>query len=279
MVAVPTQPSLVQRIAPHEEALTFLARRQFLMEAFTDDLDRVTRLRPFHNRNESIWTMMLDSREMLVIHLASWFKGALENGGLIGQLQINHVADLPRAPPHEDPNPNRPEWLERDEQEDRKRWHSDSFNRLFPKAGSHPNGPDFDDLRQRVRDQAQPLKDDRNWNRAHPFETVSGATKMLNVVELRSHLTYAEELMNDIRTVGGHGKFHYEEANVPSAATVAPDLVDAMLIGNPERLLRLRGSFRRDEFYNRLHADHDAKPPENDDLFNDVFLPLRSGSG
>jgi hypothetical protein len=277
MTSVPTTPSLIQLIDPYERNLMGLARRLFLMEAFQTDLDRVTRLKTFRFRNELIWLLMLDTRDMLVMHLASWFDGALGRGGLIRQLQVHYVSDLPPLPrpmaPNPTPNPDEPEWAERHDQEERTRWHSESFNRLFPNAKSHPNGADFDGLRQSFKAHAQPLKDDRNWNRAHPYEKVSGTATMSKLPELRSHLTYAEQFMNDIREVGGHGKMAYHEMNWTSASYVAPDLVDAMLIGDPERLRRLRGTSSRDELYDRLHAEHEARDAKKDDFFNDVHMP------
>lgn len=94
---------------------------------------------------------------------------------------------------------------------------------------------------------------------------------MLNVAELRAYIDYAEKFMNDLRMVGWHGTFAYHEMNTPSATDVAPDLVDAMLIGDPERLLTARGPATREEFYNQLHAARDVRPANDDDYFNDFW--------
>lgn len=41
--------------------------------------------------------MLLDSRDMLVIHLASWTKHLVEAGGLFAELKTNHLPDLPAS--------------------------------------------------------------------------------------------------------------------------------------------------------------------------------------
>ena len=62
----------VALIEPYEWNLLVLAHRQVLIEAFTGDLDRVTRGKLFRFRNHSLWLMLLDTREVLVIHLTNW---------------------------------------------------------------------------------------------------------------------------------------------------------------------------------------------------------------
>ena len=73
----------------HHYQLIDVARRQFVMEAFTKEVDRVTRGREFRIANGPIWMMLLDSRDVMVVHLASWAKGIYQPGGLIGQLRAD----------------------------------------------------------------------------------------------------------------------------------------------------------------------------------------------
>ncbi len=270
----------VTLIEPYEWNLLKLAGRQFLIEAFTSDLDRITRTKLFRFRNRSIWLMLLDTRDMLVIHLASWVRTIVDPDGLIAQLQQRHAGDLSRKlAPEGLIVVGEPEWATRSRQDLREREHLASFDRLFPNAGANPAPADFEALRQTFRNYMKPVKDDRNWNRAHPFEKVIGTTKMLSVAKLRGHIDYAERFMNDLRLVGWHGTFGYREMNSPNAADVAPDLVDAMLIGDPERLLKARGTSTREAFYNRLHAEHNARaeagpdggPAKGEDYFNDFW--------
>src|SRR4051794_36492533 len=86
-------------LSTYDWRLLSLARRMFVMEAFKTDLDRVSRNKQFRIRNDVTWLMLLDSRDMLVVQLASWAKGVYEPGGLIGSIQADHVRDLPRRRP------------------------------------------------------------------------------------------------------------------------------------------------------------------------------------
>ncbi len=272
MTATPGTSPFLGLIEPYEWNLLALARRQFLIEAFTGDLDRITRGKLFRFRNQSVWLMLLDTRDMLVIQLASWATGVVDQGGLIDHLQQHHAADLPRMlPPQAPRRADEPDWVTDRTRARREREHAECFDRLFPKAGSYPAETDFDGLRQGIKSHIKPLKDDRNWNRAHPFEKVRGTAKMMNVAELRGYIDYAERFMNDLRMLGWHGTFGYREMNTPGAESFAPDLVDAMLIGDPERLLKARGPSTREEFYDRLHTAHDVRPAKDDDYFNDFW--------
>lgn len=268
---MPSVPNLNDLLASYEAGLLGLAGRQYLVEAFTSDLDRVTRQKPFRFRNQLVWLLLLDTRDVLVIHLASWVRSLGEPGGLLSRLEADHISDFPRAlPPEQSGRSDTPEWVEDSIRRRRESEHATSFDRLFPTSGAHPDAAAVALLGQTIRAQFKPVKDDRNWNRAHPFENVRGTAKMLNVPELRSQISWAEQLTNDIRLVGLRGTMAYNEMNIPSAKYVAPDLVDAMLIGDPERVLRLRGTSTRDQLYERLHAEHEARNGEKDDYFNDV---------
>ena len=173
MTATPATSPFLGLIEPYEWNLLALARRQFLIEAFTGDLDRITRGKLFRFRNHSVWLMLLDTRDMLVIQLASLAKGVMDPGGLVNQLQQHHAADLPRTLPPAGPSRiDEPEWVTKSVRGRREREHAECFDRLFPAAVACPTGSDFEDLRQAIRGHIKPLKDDRNWNRAHPFEQV-----------------------------------------------------------------------------------------------------------
>ncbi len=75
--------SLDDRLWKVEHGLMQVARRQYALEAFLKELDRATRLKPFRIWNDVLWMMVLDSRDMLVIHPASWTKGVCQKGGLV----------------------------------------------------------------------------------------------------------------------------------------------------------------------------------------------------
>jgi hypothetical protein len=263
-------PDLDALLDPFERSLMEIARRQYVMEAFTTDLDRVTRGNPFRIRNGIMWMLLLDTRDMLVVHLASWAKGVLQEVGLFGNLQADHSGSLPRALPNRDGG-DEPEWVRRHNKERREGEHAAAFTRLFPNAGAHPDGAAFDELRKAFRLRMKPLFDDRNWNRAHVFEKVSGTTAMLNFSDLRGLLSYAEQFLGDIAMVGCHSMTDRPELNVPSAEDVAPELVDVLLLGDSERAARLRGQLAREDFYAQLHARFEAATPRaGDHFFNDT---------
>src|SRR5438477_6122025 len=93
------KPDLDALLSTYDWRLLSLARRQFVMEAFIAELDRASRKKEFRIRNDVTWLMLLDSRDMLVMQLASWAKGVYESGGLLGVIQADHVRALPRRRP------------------------------------------------------------------------------------------------------------------------------------------------------------------------------------
>jgi hypothetical protein len=83
--------------------------------------------------------LMLDTRDMLVVHLASWAKGVLqEDVGLLSKLQADHLGSLPRALPKRDRKSDEPEWAWQHDSVRRDREHAEAFTRLFPNAGGSP---------------------------------------------------------------------------------------------------------------------------------------------
>jgi hypothetical protein len=273
MNADPVNPDLEELLKPFEWGLMEVARRQFVMEAFTAELDRVSRGMPFRIRNGVTWMLLLDTRDMLVVHLASWAKGIYKPGGLIGKLEADHRRSLPRALPAKDRSDDKPEWARGRDKERRDREHAEAFARLFPKAapGPYPDGAAFTDLRDAFYGRMKPLVDDRDWNRAHAFEKTTGTIAMLNITELRDLIAYAEQFLGDIAMVGCHYSMDRPEMNVPSAEDVAPELVDLLLFGDSDRAARLRGTLNRAEFYAQLHARPDgAEPQGGDRFFNDT---------
>src|SRR5690606_20079543 len=157
----------------------------------------------------------------------------------------------------------------------RKQEHAESYVRLFPSdPAPNPHAADVQDLRNRFAQRAKPVLDDRNDNRAHPYETSSKArAMMLSLERLREFFTYAEQLLNDIRHVAFHSGTSHSDMNYASTDEVAKDLVDTLLLGPRRRILVVRGATPRNEYYDELHAAHDASTgdggPKN---FND-FVP------
>jgi hypothetical protein len=260
--------SLEERLWKAEHDLMQVARRQYALEAFVKELDRATRFKPFRIWNDIVWMMVLDSRDMLVIHMASWVTGVCEKGGLIGQIRAHHVRELPAA--------RRP--TERTENNGHLReildlGHQVAFARLFPGAtGAHATAADLEGLKASLRQAADPLVKDRDENRAHVFEQGgSGSAKMLDLTELRNTLAFIEQLLNDLRLVSCSSTMSHHDMNDADSTTVAEEMVESLLVGNSYRRAVVMEGHDREAFYQACHERHDALPAERQILFNDNY--------
>lgn len=258
--------TLEDRFWKVEQDLMQVARRLYALEAFVKELDGVTQGKPFRIWNDILWMMLLDTRDMLVIHLASWMKGIYESRGLLSQLKANHVLELPTR--------RRP--TERSDRDEHlagllNEAHQAAFSRLFPKAsGDHASHKDLDDLTARVRNGAAPIVSDRHWNRAHVFDPRRpGSARMLDLTELRNAVTVAEQLINDLRLVGCASTMGHHDMNDASSRMVAEEFVDSILIGHSYRKeVAMEGRDRR-TFYDALHERHDGISAGSQTMFND----------
>jgi len=232
------------------------------------ELERVTRTKPFRIWNDILWMMVLDARDMLVIHLASWTKGICGRSGLLSQVKAHHLAELPigrRATERTDRDAHLRGLLDDA--------HQAAFGRLFPQSTSRQaSGTDLDGLVVRMRNAAAPLSNYRNQNRAHVFEPgPSGAARMLDLTELRSTLTMAEQLLNDLRLVGCGTMMSHHDMNDADSATTAEEFVDSILVGHSYRKEIVMEGRDRQQFYEALHARHDALSAARQVMFNDNY--------
>jgi hypothetical protein len=258
-----TVPKIEPLISAEEMKLTLLTRRLFALEAFLNELERVTRKKTFQIWNSIVWRMVLDSRDAFVIHLASWARGMYEKGGFLRQIQAHCLRDLRR---NWKPGSNtlQDKWFH----EYLAAGHEKSFARLFPDVSKpFPRPDDIEKLRNKFVSTFEEVTADRDGNRAHPFER-GEPRKMLNLVELRAAVTQAERFLADVRLVTCCSSFSFHDMNETSAESAAEELVDAILV---DHLSRRRGEplpSKRDEYYDELHRVHDeAGHPEH---FNDV---------
>lgn len=81
-------------LAVEEHALLTIKRRYYFLCAFETQLRRESRDKAFLIANDLVWLTLLDSRDMLVIHLASWAKGSYAKGGFLGRVQADHLREL-----------------------------------------------------------------------------------------------------------------------------------------------------------------------------------------
>lgn len=247
-------PSLQERIEAEENLLLSMTRRQYILEAFVRELDRVTRMKETTWWNGSLWLVMLDFRDQNVTHFGSWAKSMYSPGGL-----LSHVNGIPlKRRKHDRAREKRdPHYAGLLEQ-----GHQQALQRLFPGAtGEHPKSSDVQALRDRFQDRMRDVVADRNANRAHPYERDAqehGKARMLNFAEMRDLIDYATDLLNDLRLLNHGSTLHYADmCDTPSDA-FAEDLVDSLVLGASFRVEVVRAGKDRDQFYADLHARHDA---------------------
>jgi len=267
--------SLVARLREVEHDLMQVARRQYALEAFVKELDGATRLKRFRIWNDVLWMTVLDSRDMLVIHLASWVKGVCGRRGLTRQLKAQHLQELPaviRATERAEEDAYFAGLLDHE--------HAAAFKRLFPGAmETHATSADLDALTKRLKRTADPLLKDRNDNRAHAFENRAhafepggqGSAKMLDLTELRDSLTHFEQFLNDLHLVSHCSTVTHHDMNDANCKVVAEEMVESILIGSSSRREILMDGRDRETFYKALHDLHDALPSGSQVLFNDNY--------
>ena len=259
-----------------EHQLQDITRRQFILEAFESDLETVTRGEPFRIRNEALWLMLSDTRNSLVLQLASWARAVYNTGGLIDRIKAGHAHDLPwKRPPG--PLDEDPVW-----RAGRDREHMDAFTRLFPGvSAAHPNDVQFDQLRDAFVSRMKPIVDEAS-GRITPFDhnPRAHALKSLGLPVLREAISYAERFLNDFSVVGCQTERDYREMNTPAAADVVPDMVDALVLGQPSRMEHLRGGLDRVALYDELHHRNSADTGGRSRFFNDtLFTSAIAASG
>ncbi len=252
-------------LARYDRDLLEVKRRHFVLTAFQEELERVSMSKKFWIWNDVAWLAVLDMRDVLVIHVSSWTEGVFQKGGLFGQIRAGHLNAFPAKRNWADDREAADGELRRIHDEN----HANAYRRLFPAStGARPNGPDVDALRERFIKMTQRVRDDRNRNRAHPYERMKQAkADMLDFQELGALFDEVERMLNDLRLLSIHSMMEYTEVNATDSDSVARDLVDMVLCGTSVQIEMAGGERRRDEFYEEMHAAHEAEPTP--DLFND----------
>lgn len=264
-----------------EANIDAIRRRGSLLQAFVSELDEATRGKEFRIWNESAWLILLDSRDQLIISLASWCKAQWSKGGLFGQLRAGHLSELKRA---------LPKAVEAAAGEKDAR--HQAFRRLFPDASrasrATPRPEDLELLKDsfRKRVHGSGLMDDRDDNRAHPFERgkASGSVAMLDLDQVQAVVLHIEELLNDLSLLSRRSTRSI--GPLPGFTGAARDLVDLVLGGSIGRMWMVWGIENaerpgaddirwwwqfRDAYYRRIHDAYDMGAPDAGfPLFNDV---------
>lgn len=242
----------------HEKVL-LLRRRQFSLEAFIEELNRVSRLETFDIHNDLRWLHVLDMRDKNVIDFASWAKGAYSKGGMFGALCAHHLAAFPAKRAWGQDG-------ERDEARDAA--YTAKRKRLFGEGvGAALKPADVNVLHTAFSTLFEPLVKDRHENRAHIYERGgTGLATMLDVSETAALYDYAQTVLADLALVGLGAGIGVTNLSNASVTDDAKDLIDDILLPRHARQKIEPADVDRDGFYAKLHEiPHDAggKPAFN----------------
>jgi hypothetical protein len=227
-----------------EDHLMKLTRRLYALEALRAELTTATRGKDFRVWNSVVWTMVVDMRDMHVIHLTSWARVLTGRKGLFRALQRFPIKLLRAMSPG-------------------------SFGKLFPQAqGDAPSEGDFDQLVSKLLVLIEPLTVDRNSNRAHSFEVPPGSARALNLDDLRALTIELQETFNSLRRLAFGSELGYSDLNSTPVKAVAKELVETILVGPDPRRSAVRGTKPLRTFYGELHERHDKRTGSKR-LFND----------
>jgi len=274
-------------------SLLDIKRRLHALRPFVSELERVTRGKRFRIRNDIVWHQILDSRDKLIIDLCSLSvemrhgikpkdskaresHGFLGKKGLFRQIRDNYTASFSRTYAR---HPDDDDWEAANSIESKARL----FVQLFPGcAGDSPTGSDIEDLCERFRLQAVPLRNDRNKNRAHILEGELGQARMLSMDDVAELFTYCEELLDGLSVLSSRSTLCGGNMNHADCDETAADQVDMVLLGNIGDVRRLTDGRSRDELYPRLHEIDDQEATDDSEReplhFNDrQFSPLFDG--
>ena len=257
-------------LEPYERTLLHTKTRLYVMLAYQAELDRVSRGKPFRIWNDIAWRSMIDVRDSLVIHLSSWTEGVYQQGGLFGKIKAGLMSELAQ----------KRKWGQEGTSEDRDRIddksHAKVYQRLFPaNPTGKPGTADIDALKDQFVAATQPMRDDRNTNRAHPYERIKQAkADMLDFQKQAGMFEICERLLNDLRLVSAGETFEYHDVSATSSDQYVADVVDMVLCGTSLQIEMARSvrNLDRESFYARLHEVHGGAPPTTK-LFNDDLYP------
>src|SRR5690242_2280007 len=146
-------------LSEHEEHVHQFRTRYVWLRAIETELKKRLGNHRFQINNDLIWITLLDSRDALFIHYASWAKSLVQTGGLFGTLKAQHLNKLFVSRSKTKVKDERTELAALREKKRRER-----FEELFPEAAARGKmqAPDVDALKDRFYAAAQPVIDDRD---------------------------------------------------------------------------------------------------------------------
>jgi len=260
------QPITVEDLLdPIENAILKIKKRVFYLDATLKEIQQ--RLGPdvtFDVRNEIVLQLLQDSKDMLVIDLASLYRGMCQAGGfftklrhLSGKLQAKHFSKF-RAP---EPlilnsrslnlSPEREDALKLELETDTQKMFAEQINNalidLFPelKLKSHKKADqqNINSLEARFKDLAEKVEIDRDAFRAHRYELlkIKAPAKQIELPELKAEFERLEKLINKIRLIATNSTMTYPNLSFANTERTAEDLVDIAIFGNINEIMNKFG--------------------------------------
>lgn len=245
-----------------ERQLLDIGRSLHMLEAFTRELNLRCRGKKFDVQNDPVWRMVFNARDMFVIDLAGFAKGAIESR-LFNQLRAHHArAFKPKRRRGDDESRSRAERFDEH--------HAAAYGRIFdPTKKAPPNAEAFDGMKDLFDVGTAWVRDDRSLNRAHRYEkTQPSGRDVLDTLKLRGAYDFVTGFVNDISLVGLSSTTSFHNMNVFPVGRVAEGLVDDVLLG-----LRFAVTVDRDGLYSAMHATHRGDNSESDDDESDGDEP------
>ncbi|MCM0606580.1 MAG: hypothetical protein KA715_10860 [Xanthomonadaceae bacterium] len=248
--------SIEELLKDLEYKILRIKKRYYYLDAILKQLVQVTGGKQFIIRNDFIYQMIWDSYEMLIIELASLYRGMCQPGGFFGQLKI-HAAKL-RTTSHKkievsEPNisgsrgqpltPQDHARLKRELKVDTQKFIAkgieESLLDLFPDlknvSDKRANHSHVDALKDQFWKLAEEMVHDRDARRAHKHEHKEHShaenSKEITLKDIGTHFDRLEKIINAIRSVTTLSSFAYLDMNEASVANTAEDVVDLVMMG------------------------------------------------
>ena len=268
------------------------------------ELARVTRGKLFDVQHELVWRMLLADVDAIIVDLASWALGFYEKdgGGFLRKLRGPDLKALTwKFRKGEGPTGVQGHWAKQALVRRR-----EAFDRLFRRPAIPPKPPrdllgrlraflrprkaptqrdwptdhDIENLCAHLGDDFQKLHDDRNHHRAHKYEQKKPKTApRLELDDVKQYLGACQRLLADLRLLSSDSQFDAYGYKVRDDDSSARDVVDLILCGpifwivdfDPSQDHKVEATHyvqRREAYYERLHAAHDAAGALPDQPFN-----------
>lgn len=255
---------LMAELTNYEHRLCELRGRMTFLRKADEKLRAASRGKLSEFRNDVTWWTLQDVHDMLVIRLASFARGLNDTGGLFPLMRGRWIAVFKTSPRLE----TSPEWLRREIKATSRQIVVDRFPAAAERgriAGDH-----LDACIKSVTALLDPVVDDRDANRAHPYEHKnSGTSRVLGTDEIGAAIEIIQDLLKDVRFLADASSYHYPDSIfLAQPGGTAEELVDQVLLGTRiqrellEQRLGVEGYAwqRRERVYEILHERHDALP-------------------